>query len=280
MTAPDTGLSAVVFDWAGTVIDFGSQAPMGAFVRLFERHGVAISIDEARVPMGLPKWDHIRALGDQPRIAQAWAARHGRPLGDADVDALYAEFTPMNAAAVAEHASLVPGACEVVAALRARGLKIGSTTGYNRAIMAVMQPLAAAQGFAPDNLVCADDLLANRPTPLGMYRCFLDLGVWPAQRVLKVDDTVPGLMEGRHAGCWTVAVLASGNAMGLSAGQWAALPEAQRAGRRAAAAAQLAPAQADYAIDSVADLLPVVAEIDARLARGERPRPMPAASAA
>lgn len=273
-TAPETGLRAVVFDWAGTVIDFGSHAPMGAFVRLFERHGVAIGIDEARVPMGLPKWDHIRALGDQPRIAQAWAARHGRPLTDADVDALYAEFTPMNAAAVADHATLVPGARAMVDALRARGLKIGSTTGYNRPIMDVMQPLAAAQGFVPDNLVCAGDLAENRPTPLAMYRCFLDLGVWPAHRVLKVDDTVPGLMEGRHAGCWTVALLASGNAMGLTAEQWQSLPEDQRATRRAAAAAQLAPAGADYAIDSVAELLPVVAEIDARLARGERPRPV------
>ena len=45
-------LQAVVFDWAGTVIDFGSQAPMGAFVELFRRHGVEIGIDEARVPGG------------------------------------------------------------------------------------------------------------------------------------------------------------------------------------------------------------------------------------
>ena len=62
-------LQAVVFDWAGTVIDFGSQAPMGAFVELFARHQVAISIAEARGPMGLPKWHHIQALGQQPRIA-------------------------------------------------------------------------------------------------------------------------------------------------------------------------------------------------------------------
>lgn len=270
-TLPPT-LAAVVFDWAGTIVDFGSHAPMGAFVRLFANHGVAVEIAEARVPMGLPKWDHIQALGRLPRVAAAWQATHGRPFVDADVDALYAEFTPMNAAAVRDHAQLVPGVLELMAALRARGLKIGSTTGYNREIMAVMAPLAAAQGFVPDNLVCAGDLPSNRPAPLGMYRCFLDLDVWPAHRVLKVDDTVPGLMEGRNAGCWTVAVLASGNEIGLTVEQWRGLDEAERQTRVAAARERLATAAPDYWVDTVADLVPVLDSIERRLAAGERPQ--------
>ena len=105
-------LQAVVFDWAGTVIDFGSQAPMGAFVELFARHQVAISIAEARGPMGLPKWHHIQALGQQPRIAAAWHEAHGRPFSDGDVDALYEEFTPMNAESVKQHATLIAGAAD------------------------------------------------------------------------------------------------------------------------------------------------------------------------
>jgi phosphonoacetaldehyde hydrolase len=264
-------LRAVVFDWAGTLIDFGSHAPMGAFVRLFERHGVAVTIAEARLPMGLPKWDHIQALGRQPRVAAAWRSAHGREFDDHDVDALYEEFTPMNAAAVREHAALVPGALEVVAALRGRGLRIGSTTGYNRPIMDVVVPLAREQGLVVDNLVCAGDVASSRPSPLGLYRCLLDLDVWPAHRVVKVDDTVPGLMEGRHAGCWTVAVVASGNAMGLTAGQWHALGDAERAARRETAAAVLHEAAPDLVIDTVADLLPAIDAIESRLAAGERP---------
>ena len=123
MTTSRSPLSAVVFDWAGTLIDFGSLAPMGAFVELFAGHGVEISVAEARVPMGLPKWEHIRALGHQPRVAAAWALRHGREFDDRDVDALYAEFTPMNARAVRQHAELVPGVLQAVQALRARGLR-------------------------------------------------------------------------------------------------------------------------------------------------------------
>ena len=44
------GLRGVVFDWAGTIVDFGSLAPMGAFVHLFEKHGIEISIAQARIP--------------------------------------------------------------------------------------------------------------------------------------------------------------------------------------------------------------------------------------
>ena len=271
MVGDNNSLAAVVFDWAGTVVDFGSHAPMGAFVQLFKSQGVAITVAEARVPMGLPKWDHIRALGGLPRVADAWHARHGRAFDDADVDRLYAEFTPMNAAAVPHHATLIDGVPDLMAQLRRRGLKIGSTTGYNREIMAVLAPLCAAQGFTPDNLVCAGDVPENRPSPLGMYRCFLDLAVWPAHRVVKVDDTVPGLMEGRNAGCWTVAVIVSGNEMGLTLPEWNALTPPEQSARRQQAAARLATAQADYAVDTVAELPAVLDRIQHRLAAGERP---------
>ncbi|MDO8778485.1 MAG: phosphonoacetaldehyde hydrolase [Burkholderiaceae bacterium] len=264
-------LRAVVFDWAGTVIDFGSHAPMGAFVALFAQEGITISIAEARGPMGLPKWHHIEALVRLPHVALAWRQRHGRDVSDADIDRLYDIFTPMNAAVVADHAALVPGTAQTVAALRAAGLKIGSTTGYNRPIATVMLPLAAKQGFAPDNLVCADDLPESRPAPFGMYRCFMELGVWPAHTVVKVDDTVPGLLEGTHAGCWTVGVTASGNEMGLTWAEWSALDAQDKDSRRAQAGRRLQAARPDYLIDTVADLPPVIIDIDQRLQRGERP---------
>ena len=111
------GVAAVVFDWAGTIIDFGSHAPMGAFVELFASEGIAISIDEARVPMGMPKWDHIKALGHLDHIQEQWLATFGRPFSERDTDRLYEIFTPINAAAVTEHAELIPGFLELAADL-------------------------------------------------------------------------------------------------------------------------------------------------------------------
>lgn len=264
-------LRAVVFDWAGTIVDHGSRAPMDVFVEVFRQFGVEISVAEARLPMGLPKLDHIRALGAQPRIAAAWRERHGAPFDEAAARAVYELFVPMNARVVTEHAELIPGALEVVAALRARGLKIGSTTGYTRDIMDRLLPVAAAAGYVPDNLVCAGDLPAGRPTPLMMYKCFLDLVVWPAAAVVKVDDTEPGIAEGLAAGCWTVGVTLSGNAVGLSAEELAALDEAERTRLHGEAGARLAAAGAHHLVRSVADLLPVIDLIEAELAGGARP---------
>ena len=268
-TAQDQ-LSAVVFDWAGTLLDFGSRAPMGAFVRLFEQFGITLSIEQARGPMGMAKWDHIRALGLLPDVATQWLARYGQPMSDADVDRLYEVFTPMNAAVVPDFSDFIPGALEVVAALRERGLKVGSTTGYNRPIMEVVSAIAARGGFVPDSLVCAGDLVTGRPTPLMMWRTFAELGIcWPST-VVKVDDTEVGIEEGLNAGTWTVGVCVSGNAMGLSLADWQALSEEQQIARRTAAADKLYGAGAHYVVDSVADLLPVLDDIQERLARGER----------
>ena len=271
MTTTNSRLSAVVFDWAGTILDFGSCAPMGAFVRLFEQFDVALTIDEARGPMGVAKWDHIKALGSLPSVAAQWEKRHGKPFTDADVDHLYEIFTPMNAAVVADFADFIPGAVEMVDTLRARGLKIGSTTGYNRPIMDIVTPIAAAGGYVPDNLVCAGDLVAGRPSPLMMYRTFADIGVWPPSSVVKVDDTGVGIEEGINAGTWTVGLSVSGNAVGLPLAEWQALDAPRQDDLRHAATAKLKAAGAHYVIDSVADLLPVIDAIEGRLAKGELP---------
>lgn len=264
-------IKAVVFDWAGTMVDHGSRAPMGAFVKVFAGFQVPITIAEARGPMGRPKWDHIQALLTHPDIAARWRAAHGTDPTDRDVDRVFEVFVPLNAAVVTDFADVIPGVIETIAALRARGIKIGSTTGYTRDIMERLLPVAEKAGLAPDNLVCAGDLTSGRPGPMMMYKCFLDLDVWPAARVVKVDDTEVGIAEGIAAGCWTVGVALSGNATGLSREELAALSPLERDARRAEATRQLARAGAHYVIDSVADLGAVIDTIEGRCLRGERP---------
>lgn len=264
-------LKAAVFDWAGTVIDHGSQAPMGVFVKAFKTFGVDITIAEARGPMGMAKRDHIKTLMSDARIAAAWAAAQGAAPDEAAIDRVYEVFVPMNVEAVTDFCTMIEGAVPAVNRMRARGLKIGSTTGYTRSIMARVLPLAKAQGYEPDNLVCAGDLAEGRPSALMMYRTFLDLGVWPAHSVVKVDDTGVGIAEGLNAGCWTIGVALSGNAFGLNPAETAALSPAEHAEMKAKAYADLRRTGAHYVIDSVADIDWVLDEIEGRLARGERP---------
>ncbi len=254
-------LKAVVFDWAGTMIDFGSRAPVVALLKLFESAGVTITEAEARADMGKAKSDHIKALLALPRIARAWEQAQGRPAEESDADELFGRIEPMMREAAADCATLIPGAAEVVAGLRARGVRIGSCTGYTRAMMADILPRAEAQGYAPDVLVCAGDALEGRPSPLMLWKNLVELGVWPATACVKVDDAVVGIREGREAGVWTIGVAASGNGLGLSQAALAALDPADRAARLASARDALLAAGAHAVIDTVADLPDALADL-------------------
>lgn len=247
-------IKAVIFDWAGTMIDFGSFAPMGVFVEAFAEFGIEVSVDEAREPMGMPKWKHIEAMMAMPRIAELWQAKYGVAPAKADIDEVYEVFVPMNEKVVAKYATLVPGATDMLAYLKSKNIKVGSTTGYTRSIMANVLPVAAAQGYEPENLVCSDDLIDGRPGPLGIYKCMVDLGVYPPAVIVKVDDTEPGIAEGVSAGCITVGVSLSGNYVGKTPQELAALSEAEIAPLKEAATKKLLAAGADYVIDTVADL--------------------------
>jgi phosphonoacetaldehyde hydrolase len=264
-------LRAVIFDWAGTMVDYGSRAPVLAFVEVFQRHGVTLSVEQARGPMGTAKPDHIRALLDLPAIQAQWRQLYRRAPGAADVEALYAAFLALEIELVAGYAELVPGAAEAAALCRARGLKIGSTTGYSRAIMEQIMPRARAQGYAPDCLVCPEDVPGGRPAPWMLYRCATQLGVFPMAACVKVGDTLADIEEGLNAGAWTVALSRSGNELGLSRPEADALDPADLAARLAAIGARLARAGAHIVAETVADLPAALDAIGERLSRGERP---------
>jgi phosphonoacetaldehyde hydrolase len=245
---------------------------MGAFVRAFGQFGVKITVADARGPMGMAKLDHIWAVGHQPSVAAAWQAAHGKPFDKADADAIFEVFEPMNVASVREHSDFIPGALDALATLKARGLRIGSTTGYTRPIMDVVMPIAKAAGYEPEITVCAGDLPAGRPSPLMMWYAMAKMGLYPAIAVVKVDDTIAGLGEGVAAGTWTIGVSLSGNMAGYSADELAALPKAEIAAVRTRAETEMTAAGADLVIDSVALLPAAIDTLAARLAAGERPR--------
>ena len=265
-------IRAVVFDWAGTIVDYGSLAPMGAFVRLFANHGLSISIAQARVPMGLPKLAHIEALGAMPEVAAQWQQVKGRSFSADDAAALLQEFVPMSAASALEHSDFIPGFLDSYEWLQQQGIGVATTTGYTRFIMEPLLARAAQAGFAPVRTICCDDVAQSRPSPLGMQACMATLGLsGHSAAVVKVDDTAPGLQEGLNAGCWTVGVSASGNALGWSWEEWVQASEDEREHALVEARRTLRAAGAHEVIDSVADLRAALAAIELRIAAGESP---------
>ncbi len=241
---------AVIFDWAGTTVDYGSRAPTQAFMEVFRRRGVEITEPEARGPMGLSKWEHIAAIANMPRVAGVWQTAHGRPPSEEDVRAMYDEFLPLQKETLALNSDVIPGIPEAVAECRRRGLKIGSTTGYTRELMEVLAPIAARGGYAPDAIVCSDDVRAGRPAPWMNFRAAELLGVYPMTAVVVVDDTPVGIESGRNAGAMTVAVTQTGNALGLTPAQIAALPAGELESRLAAIGQQFREAGAHYLLRS------------------------------
>lgn len=266
MTAIATHFDMVVFDWAGTMVDFGSRAPVLALIEAFAAQGLAVTEAEARRDMGRAKADHVRALLAEPRIGQAWREARDTAPDEAAVEQVMAALQAPMVRLAAETATLIPGAAETVATLRGEGVRIASCTGYTRDMMQAILGPAAKQGYAPELVVCAHETPQGRPSPLMLYKACADLGVWPLSRVVKVDDAEAGIAEGRNAGCFTVGVAASGNAVGLTAQALAALGEADRAALLKNAADRLYAAGADLVIDTVADLVPA---LEAEAARRE-----------
>ncbi|MBT4864565.1 MAG: phosphonoacetaldehyde hydrolase [Planctomycetaceae bacterium] len=244
----------VLFDWAGTTVDYGSRAPALVFIEIFRRRGIDITEAEARGPMGRSKREHIAAVAEMPRVSDLWNDKYGNRPADADVQAMYDEFLPLQKETLQKHSDVIPGIPEAVAECRRRGLKIGSTTGYTRELMEVVAPLAAAGGYSPDTIVCSDDVLAGRPAPWMNCHALERLGVISLSSVLVVDDTPIGIVAGVNTGGTTVAVTQTGNALGLTEAEIAELPPGELEQRLAVIDQQFREAGADHLVRTVAEL--------------------------
>lgn len=271
MTSPIDGVRAVIFDLSGTVIDHGSRGPVIAFVELFGRYGVVVTEAEARRPMGTHKRDHIWTMLTDPAIAERWTHATGAAPDRAVLDKLYAEFTPLQIAVLEHHCEVLPGVRTVTAELRRRGIRFASTTGFDTAMMADMIPTVHADGYTPEIFVCPDMVGGGRPAPWMAYHAARHMGLYPMRRFVKVGDTPADIAEAHNAGMWAVAVVVTGNEIGLSQEQFAALPEGEKQARCAAARRKFTALGAHYVIDSTAELLPVIEALNGRIAQGERP---------
>jgi len=247
-------LNMIVLDWAGTTVDYGSMAPVKTLTELFSRAGMPITESEARRDMGLPKKDHIRNI---------LLARNGNETG---LDGLYREFIPLQFACLARYSTIISGIPQAVARFRKRDLKIGSTTGYTREMLDLLVEQSAQEGYHADCSLTPEDAGAGRPHPFMMYSLAIRLQAYPMAAVVKVGDTPADILEGLNAGAWSVGIVKTGNMIGLSQQEFETLPLSEQAQRLRQARTQFAEAGAHYVVDSVAELDPVLDDIDDRLA--------------
>jgi phosphonoacetaldehyde hydrolase len=264
-------LKAVLLDWAGTTMDYGCMAPAVVFQEVYKRQGVEITMEEAREPMGAHKRVHIRQISKNENVAERWQKKHGRKPTEQDVDAMFKDFIPLQLACLADYADLIPGTIEAVAEFRTRELKIGSTTGYTGEMMDLLQSEATQRGYTPDATVCATMVPAGRPHPYMCLQNAILLQTYPLEAMVKVGDTLPDIEEGLNAGMWTIGLAKTGNEMGLTEEQIAALEPELREAKLSRAYKRMQQTGAHYVVDSIADVAPILDQINARLAMGEKP---------
>ncbi len=262
---------ALVLDWAGTTVDFGSRAPVAAMQAAFEQTGVPISEAEARRPMGKAKRDHLEAILSDPAVGARWREAKGQAWSEPDLDQIYEEFLGLQAETVAEFSGVIEGCVEVIAQCRRQGIKIGSTTGYTRPLLDKVAERAAREGYQPDVMLSADDISPGRPAPWLCFEAARRMGVYPLAAVVKVDDTPAGVAAGRNAAAWSIGVVASGNEVGLSPEALAALSPGERQQRFETARQTLQQAGAHLLIDTIAELPTAIEHINGLLKSGKLP---------
>lgn len=264
-------LKAVIFDWAGTTVDFGCFGPTGVFIEVFRKKGIEVTDKEVRGPMGMHKRDHIKTLTGYPRIAEEWVKKYGRECNENDIEEMFNDFIPLQISVLKNYSTIVPELPEALKVIRSMNMKIGSTTGYNNEMMRIITESAARQGFVADSVVCATDVPAGRPAPWMAFKNAENLGIYPMQTILKIGDTIADIKEGINAGMWSVGVIMSSNEMGLTQEEILNLEITELEKRRKTVRNSFLNAGADYVIDTLDEMEELIDRINSELACGEKP---------
>jgi phosphonoacetaldehyde hydrolase len=264
-------LKAIIFDWAGTTVDFGCLCPVAAFQSAFARRGVTVAPADIHQYMGLRKREHIQALLALPEVANLWKLANRREPVAGDVEQVYRDAEKSLVESVHQFASPTPNLLEAVESARRMELKIGSTTGYTASVMQRLAPTARVKGYMPDSWVAADQVPQGRPWPWMIFKSMEEMGVCPPGAVIKVGDTVADVEEGINAGTWTVGVVESSSLVGKSTAELDAMRPRSREMLFHKARRQFVEAGVHFVIQDLSKLESVIERVESRLENGVLP---------
>ncbi len=259
-------IEAVIFDWAGTTIDYGCFAPVQAFIESFKEFGITPTADEVREPMGMLKWDHIHAMMQMPRITEEWKKNYGKMWSKEDVNAIYEKSERAIFKILHNFASPKPYVLEAIEKLRGKGIKIGSTTGYTDEMMSYVVPAAKEAGYTPDAWFSPNSVSnMGRPYPYMIYKNMEFLKVSGVDAVIKVGDTIADILEGKNAGIITVGIVEGSSIMGLSEEEHEGLSKEQKSAEAERVKSVYKECGADYIIMNMSELTDLIENIETRI---------------
>lgn len=254
-------IKLVVFDWAGTTVDYGCMAPVSAFKEAFNKLGIYVSEEEIRKPMGMLKRDHIITMLEMNNVNEQFIKLSGRDYNDNDVDMINQYFEISLFTTLDNYVDIIPGTLSTIKELKSIDISIGSTTGYTSKMMDVVTKVAAANGYQPDFLSTADSAGRGRPYPNMIDENIKYFGVTNKESI-KIGDTIVDIEEGVNAGCLTVGIIFGSSLLGLSKDQVANLCDDEKLLIKERITKQYLVAGADYVIDEIGELVSLVHKIN------------------
>ena len=218
---PSKKITTVILDWSGTTIDALVKAPAVPFQDVFKKHGVTITNTEARLPMGLPKDQHIRQILQNPAVADRWKQVYGRESTLTDAKNLFDDFLPMQLKILSnkDYIKPLPNVIQTLQTLKKMGIKIGLTSGFNcqmtQTILDHSRDIQLESYF--DTIIPADhpSIKRGRPHPDAVMSNMISMGCEDVKQCIKVDDTQSGIYEGQRAGVLTMGLTRYNNFNGM-----------------------------------------------------------------
>lgn len=194
-------IALAALDIAGTTIDEG-----GAVYRVLadavQAAGGNPSREQVAQWMGASKREAIAALLEAS----------GAPADSQIVDAAFDDFRQRLDLAYRQDAPKpFPGVLEMIGALRAQGVKVALTTGFDRDVTAMALAAAGWDDGVVDAVICIDDVPMGRPAPYMIYRAMESTGVIDVRTVLVAGDTPRDVLAGRNAAAERVVAVRTGH---------------------------------------------------------------------
>lgn len=194
------GYTLVIFDIAGTLIEDHNEVS-DAFLEALRNNGIEISDAEIKEWKGSAKREVITHF-----VSRQFGACRNQPL----IDRTYSEFRYLLEQKYRpENIVPITGVEDVMNALRDKGMKLATTTGFYREVRDTILRSAGWQDTFDAN-VCSDDVAHGRPAPDMIFRVMELTGVTDPKQVITIGDTPLDLQSGSRAGCGMVVGVLTG----------------------------------------------------------------------
>lgn len=192
MSQPEPRLTAVIFDFDGTLID-SERMEFESWSRIFADHGAELTSDIWAEFVGI--WVHpgifdvLRGLTDKAVDEEAILARHGE---------LYPELS--------EQLTLMPGVEALANAVRDAGLRTAICTNSDRKwVNQHWQRLGLHRWFDDGHVYTGDMNRRHKPAPDLYHLTLRGLGV-SGREVVVLEDSVHGATAALAAGLTVFAI--------------------------------------------------------------------------